>query len=161
VLLFQTVEIEVTDIPFSSVFSPLLLLCFLFFFLFFFVCFSPLVPLSVSVSSLSLSSHSPSPLFQTSSSSFLPLSIISFLFFSSRFSFFSSFSVGVECDILSYHLNKIWCQPVNFQISPQFILCSFKSSNAIFILKINSIASLPTLIADPIIGCIFHFSSWF
>jgi hypothetical protein len=38
VLLFQTVEREVTALPLSSVFSPLLLLCFPFF-LFFSVCF--------------------------------------------------------------------------------------------------------------------------
>jgi len=46
---------------------------------------------------------------------------------------------------------------VNFQISPQFILCSFKSSNAILILRINSIASLPTSIAAPIVDRLFTF----
>jgi hypothetical protein len=61
----------------------------------------------------------------------------------------------------SFHLNKMAPKHVNFQISPQFVLCSFKSSNAILILRINSIASLPTSIAGPKVGCLFHFSSWF
>jgi hypothetical protein len=60
-----------------------------------------------------------------------------------------------------FHLNKIWRQQINFQISPQFILCSFKSSNSILILRINSIASLPTSIVSPIVGHPFHFSHWF
>jgi hypothetical protein len=62
---------------------------------------------------------------------------------------------------MPFHLNEIWRQHVNFQISPQFILCSFKSSNAILILRISSIASLPTSIVGPKVDRLFHFSPWF
>jgi hypothetical protein len=100
VLLLQTAEREVTALPFFFVFLPLFLLRFPFF-LFLSICFSPPVPLPVSVSSLSLSSHSPSPLFQTSPSSFLPLSIVSFIsfFFSSQFLLFLSSCAGVDSSI--------------------------------------------------------------
>jgi len=48
-----------------------------------------------------------------------------------------------------------------FQISPQFVISSIKSSIAILILKINSIASLPNSNVDPDVGRLFHFSPWF
>jgi hypothetical protein len=43
---------------------------------------------------------------------------------------------------------------------PQFVICSIKSSIAILILKINSIASLSNSIFGPEVGRLFHFSSW-
>jgi hypothetical protein len=49
---------------------------------------------------------------------------------------------------------------VRFQISPQFVICSIKSSIAILILKIRSIASLSNSIVDPEVGRLFHFSLW-
>ena len=45
-----------------------------------------------------------------------------------------------------------------FQIHPPFYICSIKSSIAILILKINSIASLPNSIIGPKFICLFHFS---
>jgi hypothetical protein len=50
---------------------------------------------------------------------------------------------------------------VNFQISPQFVFYSIKSSIAILILRINSIASLPNSIVGLEVGHPFHFSPWF
>jgi hypothetical protein len=44
--------------------------------------------------------------------------------------------------------------------SLQFVICSIKSSIAILILKINSIASLLNSIVSPEVGCLFHFSPW-
>jgi hypothetical protein len=41
---------------------------------------------------------------------------------------------------------------VKVQISLQFVICSIKSSIAILILNINSIASLPNLILGPEVG---------
>jgi hypothetical protein len=45
---------------------------------------------------------------------------------------------------------------VRVQISPQFVICSIKSSIAILILKINSIASLPKSIAGLEVGRLFQ-----
>jgi hypothetical protein len=46
------------------------------------------------------------------------------------------------------------------QISPQFVICSIKSSIAILILKINSIASLPNSIAGLEVGRLFQIGLW-
>jgi hypothetical protein len=50
---------------------------------------------------------------------------------------------------------------VNFQISPQFFICSIKYSIEILILIINSIASLPNSNISSKVGRLFHFDSWF
>jgi hypothetical protein len=51
---------------------------------------------------------------------------------------------------------------VTFQISPQFVIYSIKSSIAILFSRINSIASLPNSNVSPEVGRLFHFgsSSW-
>jgi hypothetical protein len=49
---------------------------------------------------------------------------------------------------------------VKVQISLQFVICSNKSSIAILILKINSIASLPNLIASFEVGRLFQIGPW-
>ena len=94
VLLFQTVEREVIALPLSSVFSPLLLLCFPFF-LFFSVCFFftsrssscfSLVPLTFLSQSLSLVSN----FLVFFSSSLYRLLYFLFFLFSLLFSFFFS-----------------------------------------------------------------------
>jgi hypothetical protein len=46
------------------------------------------------------------------------------------------------------------------QISPQFVICSIKSSIAILILKINSIASLPNSIVGLEVGRLFQIGLW-
>jgi hypothetical protein len=48
----------------------------------------------------------------------------------------------------------------NFQNNPQFVLYSIRSLNAILILRINAIASLPISVSTPIVGRVFHFSPW-
>jgi len=53
------------------------------------------------------------------------------------------------------------CQTyVKIQISLQFVICSIKSSIAILILKINSIASLPDLIVGLEVGRLFQIGHW-
>jgi len=81
-----------------------------------------------------------SPLFQTSLSSFLALSLSSLFFFffnmkrplSSLFFFFFNMKWCRFGKNTSFHLNKMAPKHVNFQISPQFVLCSFKSSKCNF-----------------------------
>ena len=48
-----------------------------------------------------------------------------------------------------------------FKISPQFLVCSIKSSIEILILRINSIASLPNPNVSPEVNRLFHFGLWF
>jgi hypothetical protein len=55
---------------------------------------------------------------------------------------------------------KLAPKRVIFQISPQFMIYSIKSSIAILILKIKSITSLPNSIVDPEVGRLFHFGPW-
>jgi len=50
---------------------------------------------------------------------------------------------------------------VKVQINLQFVICSIKSSIAILILNINSIASLPNLILGPEVGCLFQIDLWY
>jgi len=49
---------------------------------------------------------------------------------------------------------------VNFQINPQFVNCSIKSSVVIFILRIDSIASFPKSDISPKFGCLIQFDHW-
>jgi len=56
---------------------------------------------------------------------------------------------------------KMTPKHVNSQINPQFLTYSIKSSIAILILRINSIASLPNSNINPEVGRLFHFSPWF
>jgi hypothetical protein len=58
-----------------------------------------------------------------------------------------------------FHLNVA---PTNFfksVLNLSFVLLS--PHNVIWVLRINSIASLPISVAAPIVGRVFHFNPWF
>jgi hypothetical protein len=62
---------------------------------------------------------------------------------------------------MSFHLKENGANNVSeVQISPQFVICSIKSSIAILILKINSIASLPNSIVGLEVGRLFQIGLW-
>jgi len=59
----------------------------------------------------------------------------------------------------TFHLNVAPTYFFKSALNLSFVLLS--PHNVIWILRINSIASLPISVAAPIVGRVFHFSPWF